>query len=59
MKCPRCDKVLSHLNAAKIDTVDKTDQKHSAVAYLCPHCDVIVGMTTDPDRDAGWVPKEP
>jgi hypothetical protein len=57
-KCPRCEMVLSNINIAKIDAFETPGEKHhSALAYLCPHCETILGVVTDPDDAAGWVSK--
>ncbi len=54
-QCPRCEKVLSNLSITKIDAFEPPHEKHSALAYLCPHCGTILGVVTDPDDIAGWV----
>ena len=57
MKCPRCEKALTILNASKIDAFEMPDEKHPALAYLCPHCEAILGVVMDPEHIASWVPK--
>lgn len=57
MKCPRCETVLSSINAVKIDAVESPEHKHPARAYVCPHCDTILGVVADPDQ-VGWVPDQ-
>jgi uncharacterized protein with PIN domain len=45
-KCPKCDKGFIYLNE---ETVKIGPQQHLAasVAYVCPHCDTIIGFGPD------------
>jgi len=56
-KCPRCEKVLTSLNIVKIDAFEAPQEKHSAMAYLCPHCEAVLGVVTDPEHISSWVSK--
>ena len=46
-KCPKCGASVSFLVGCNID-IKGPDQSWVAVSYVCPKCDVILGLSPDP-----------
>jgi len=54
-KCPGCEKPITHFNVLKVEAFETLQEKHLAIAYLCPTCDTILGAVTHPDNLAAQV----
>jgi hypothetical protein len=46
--CPKCDKVLGHVNLVEISAGQMFGDQWRAIKYCCPHCKVILSVQIDP-----------
>lgn len=51
-KCPGCAKAVSHVNIdhVRMSAGLASQAAFHGVAFLCPFCDVILGVGVDPNR---------
>lgn len=47
-KCPKCERVLTHVNLESMDIRMSGKSKHLGVAYACPWCATLLGVGIDP-----------
>jgi uncharacterized protein with PIN domain len=48
-KCPKCDKGLIYLNEQAVE-IGPQRRRADSVAYVCPHCDAVLGFGLDMDE---------
>jgi|HubBroStandDraft_6_1064221.scaffolds.fasta_scaffold296178_3 uncharacterized protein with PIN domain len=48
-KCPKCDQGFIYLNEEIVE-VGMMRRRADSVAYVCPHCDAILGFGPDMDE---------
>jgi phage FluMu protein Com len=47
-KCPKCEKLLTHVDAEAIEIHQNLKSASRGVSYLCPHCRTILSVQIDP-----------
>ena len=47
-KCPKCEKVVSHVSIEDMPIYLGFQEKWKGVSYLCQHCKTILGVGIDP-----------
>jgi len=46
-KCPKCDKVPSHIRVDSVSLKDNQKRTYNGFAFVCIHCNVILGISPD------------
>ncbi len=49
-KCPKCDKLLSHVKIENMVVRESFQTDWHGVSYCCPFCNVILSVQIDPMR---------
>lgn len=45
-KCPKCSSLVTAVNVDNVDIIGASSSCNG-VAYLCPHCDTVLGVSMD------------
>jgi predicted RNA-binding Zn-ribbon protein involved in translation (DUF1610 family) len=48
-KCPQCGKSVKHTKIEALPIHDHSRARWQGVAFLCPHCETILGTGIDPE----------
>lgn len=47
-KCPKCEKILTHVNIEGVDGHVNFRSTWKCVSYVCPYCQTVLGTQIDP-----------
>ena len=47
-KCPKCDSLVTRLDASKVQVAAPNGRNYNGVTFLCPTCQVVLGAGIDP-----------
>jgi hypothetical protein len=46
--CPKCDKVVGHVNLAEVTASALFGKQWRTLKYCCPNCQCVLGVQIDP-----------
>lgn len=47
-KCPKCEKIMSHVNLETMDIHQNFKKQWHGVVYTCPLCNTALSVSMDP-----------
>ncbi len=47
-KCPKCEKVISHVRIEHIPIKEGMQDRYRGVSYCCPWCNTVLSVGVDP-----------